>query len=194
MTRQQEKEYTWDDLKAAIGEDFSGGEVQISADPVEAGAIRRYCEPLELDCPLHHDDAIAKQHGYRGIIAPISGINRTFSYPPIWKPGDSTKWPNSDVDARADRQPTGDTRARPLPMPRTTASFATDVEIEYFAPVYVGDVLTTKGRKLVSVILRETSVGYGAFTVFESEITNQDGELVAKTRTGGYAYNPRAKS
>tara|TARA_B100000315_G_C14141986_1_gene391760 strand:- start:303 stop:542 length:240 start_codon:yes stop_codon:yes gene_type:complete len=78
-------------------------------------------------------------------------------------------------------------------MPKTTASFATDVEIEYFAPVCVGDVLTTKGRKLVSVTLRETRVGYGAFTVFESEIHNQRGELVAKMRNGGYAYNPHPK-
>jgi hypothetical protein len=193
MTQQQEKEYTWDDLVAAIGEDFSGGEVQTSADPVEKGAIRRYCEPLELDCPLHHDDEVAKQHGYRGVIAPISGINRTFSYPPIWKPGDPTRYPNADVDARADRQPSGNIRARPLPMPKTTASFATDVEVEYFAPVYVGDVLITRGRKLLSVALRETSVGYGAFTVFESEIRNQNGELVAQVRTGGYAYNPHPK-
>ncbi len=193
MTQQQEEEYTWDDLVAAIGQDFSGGEVQTSADLVEKGAIRRYCEPLELDCPLHHDDEVAKQHGYRGIIAPISGINRTFSYPPIWKPGDPTRYPNSDVDARADRQGGADVRARPLPMPKTTASFATDVEVAYFAPVYVGDVLTTKGRKLLSVALRETSVGYGAFTVFESEITNQLGELVAQVRTGGYSYNPHPK-
>ena len=41
MTQQQEKEYTWDDLKAAIGEDFSGGEIQTSADPVEAEPSKR---------------------------------------------------------------------------------------------------------------------------------------------------------
>ncbi len=193
MTQQQEKEYTWDDLKAAIGEDFSGGEIQTAADPVERSAVRRYCEPLELDCPLHHDDEIAKQHGYRGITAPVSSINRTFSYPAIWKPGDPSRWPSPDLDARADRQAAGSGSARPLPMPKTTASFATDVEIEYILPVYVGDILTTKGRKLVSVVVRETSVGYGAFTVFESEISNQRGELVARTRTGGYAYNPHPK-
>jgi hypothetical protein len=193
MTQEQEKEYTWDDLVAAIGEDFSRGEIETAADPVERSTIRRYCEPLELDCPLHYDDEVAKQHGYRGIIAPVSSVSRTFSAPAMWRPGDPTQWPSPDLDARGDRQATGGVRTRPLPMPKTTASFATDIEIEYFAPVCVGDVLTTKGRKLVSVTLRETRVGYGAFTVFESEIHNQRGELVAKMRNGGYAYNPRPK-
>ena len=77
-------------------------------------------------------------------------------------------------------------------MPPTTAGTVTDIEIEYFAPVYVGDRLKTKGRKLVSVAVRQTRVGFGAFMVFESEVYNQRGELVAKRRSGLYSYNPGA--
>lgn len=193
MTQQEENQYTWDDLVAAVGQDFSGGEVQVAADQVERGAIRKFCEPLEFDCPLHYDDEVARQHGYKGVITPVSSINRTFSYEAIWKPGDPDRWPKPDVDVRADRQAKVGSRERPYPMPKTTASFATDVEIEYFAPVYVGDTLTTKGKKLVSASIKETSVGFGAFTITETEIYNQRGELVAKTRNGGYAYNPRPK-
>ena len=186
---QQEKEYTWDDLANAIGQDFSGGDVRVGADDVERGAIRRFCEPIEFDCPLHHDDEVAKRYGYKGIIAPPSSIYQPFAVGPIWQPGDKTRWPTADYNQAAVRDTSGG-NAPPLPAPKTTAGFVTDVEVEYFTPVYVGDRLTTSGRKLVSVNVRKTSVGYGAFTVFETEIRNQRGELVAALRNGSYAYNP----
>jgi acyl dehydratase len=84
--------------------------------------------------------------------------------------------------------------APPLPQPPTTSGFVTDMEIEYLQPVYVGDRLTSRGRKLLSVNIKRTSVGFGAFTVSESELVNQRGELVARIRNGGYAYNPGATS
>ena len=192
MTQEREREYTWDDLVAAVGQDFSGGEVRVAIEPVERSAIRRFCEPLELDCPLYYDEETARQHGYQGIIAPVSSVASTFTNSGIWKPGDTTRWPTTEPDAPAAQDPGSGAARIPLPMPKTTAGFATDIEIEYFAPVCVGDTLTTKGRKLVSVNLRETRVGYGAFMVFEGEVYNQRGELVAKTRNGSFMYNPGA--
>ena len=50
----------WDEAIEAIGQDFSDGEKHIAADVVELGAIRRYCEPLEFDCPIHYDEATAR--------------------------------------------------------------------------------------------------------------------------------------
>ena len=189
MTEQQKNEYTWEDLVASIGQDFSGGLTLTGADPVERSMIRLFCEPIEMDCPLHHDDEVAKQHGYRGIIAPVSMINQTLTTPPIWQPGQPPRWNSTDADSR-DYPSAAGIYTVPLPKPPTTASFATDIEIEYFAPVYLGDVLTKKGRKLVSVNVQQTSVGFGAFMVFESEIHNQKGELVATQRNGQYSYNP----
>lgn len=183
-----EKEHTWDDLTAAIGQDFSGGVERTGVEPIEWSNIRRYCEPLELDCPIHYDEEVAKAHGYRRVVAPISGISSTFTNQGVWKPGDPTRWPVKDAHGTAVRP--AEAAAPAPPAPRTTAGFATDIEIEYFEPVCVGDRLTAKGRKLVSVRVRETSVGFGAFTVYESEIYNQRGELVARMRNGGYQYNP----
>ncbi len=192
----QEKEHTWDDLVAVIGQDFSGGEVTEAADPVDRSMIRRYCEPLEDDCPLYYDDEVAKRHGYKGAIVPWSAVT-SFTTRAIWSPGQPTRWPTPDKDYTATIRPPGErteSRAIPLPMPRTNAGFATDVEIEYLLPVYVGDRLSSRGSKLVSVTLRETRVGYGAFTVREGEIVNQRGEVVAKTRNGSYAYIAGAKA
>ena len=190
------KEYTWDDLIAAIGQDFSGGEVTVAADPIDRSMIRRYCEPLEDDCPLYYDEEVAKRHGYKGIIVPWSAVT-SFATQAIWNPGDQTKWPMADKDYTATIRPAGERterRAPPLPMPKTNAGFATDVEIEYLLPVYIGDRLSSRGRKLVSVTLRETRVGYGAFQVSEGEIINQRGEVVAKTRNGSYSYIAGAKA
>ena len=187
-----QKEYTWDDLVAAIGQDFSGEDVRTAADAVERGSIRLFCEPLEMDCPLHHDDEVARQHGYEGIIAPASSINQTLCARAMWKPGDPTIWPTPERNFRYSGTP-GSSTAPPLPKPKTTVDLATDIEIEYFDPVYVGDTLTTKGRKLVSVNVRETSIGAGAFIVTESEVYNQLGELVARQRYGSFPHNPRPR-
>ncbi len=179
----------WDETAAAIGRDLSGGETQVAADLVEAGAIRRYCEPLEFDCPLHHDEATARDAGYRGILAPVSGISSRWTRGSLWEPGESTKYPSAERDADMIRRPEG--RMSSLPGPRMPRTFATDVEVEYGAPVCVGDRLTTSGLTLVSVVPKETSVGRGAFVTTESAIHNQMGELVATVRHGGFHYRPR---
>ena len=187
-------ENTWQDLEGAIGKDFSGGETRTGADEVERGAIRKYCEPIELDCPLHHDDDVAKKYGYDGIIAPYSAVHQTFSVEANWKPGDETRWPTNDPDQLFASDPNQGRRGIPLPHPPTSSGFVTDMEIEYVKPVYVGDRLTTSGRKLLSVQVKKTSVGFGAFMTFESEIHDQNGDLVARVRNGSYAFNPGADS
>jgi acyl dehydratase len=179
----------WDETAGAIGRELAGGEKQVAADLVEAGAIRRYCEPLELACPLHHDEAAAREAGYRGIVAPVSGISSRWSRGSLWEPGEPTSYPSADRDADMIRRPEG--RMSLVPGPRMPRTFATDVEVEHGAPVCVGDRLTTSGLRLVSVVPKETSVGRGAFVTTESAIHNQLGELVATVRHGGFQYRPR---
>lgn len=180
-------EYTWADLEAAVGRDFSGGEERTGIDPVEWSGIRRYCEPIELGCPIHYDEAVARAAGYRGVVLPVSATT-TFTSGGVWKPGSPSKWTIKDAHALFTPDPSP--AAPELPAPRTTAGFVTDIEIEYFEPVVVGDRLTSKGRKLLSVNVRETSVGFGAFMIMEGYIYNQRGQLVAVTRNGSYRYNP----
>ena len=180
-------EYTWDDLGDAIGQDFSDGEIHWAIEPVEWTSIRRYCEAIESDFPLFHSDEEARKHGYNGILCPASHI-QNHTGQGLWRPGDPTRWPVSDRNYTASGL--SQARQKPLPAPPTTAAFATEREVEYLLPVCVGDHLGSRGRKLLSVNVRETSVGFGAFTVFESEWLNQNGEVVALSRGGGYQYNP----
>ncbi|HSS61828.1 MAG TPA: MaoC family dehydratase N-terminal domain-containing protein [Candidatus Limnocylindrales bacterium] len=52
---------------------------------------------------------------------------------------------------------------------------------EYFAPVLIGDQITAQGR-VVDVYDKVGSSGDMLFIIFETDYTNQRGELVAKLR------------
>jgi len=181
----------WQPMVDAIGTDFGANMKSVAADMIELGAIRKYCEPLEMDCPLFYDEDVAKAQGYDRIPAPISGISQTWIATPLWSPGKDTIYPNIDRDflPSMDRSAGAD----PMPAPPTTAGFATDVEIEYHRPAYAGDRLWSTGARLISVLPKETSVGKGAFTITESYVYNQDNELIATMRRGAYMYVPNAR-
>lgn len=186
----------WDEVVAMVGQEIKGGlfgDKVVGIEEVERSSIRRFCEPMEMDCPLHYDDEVARAHGYRGIIAPVSSITQTFVDPGQWKPGDPTIFTSAEAHAQPVKPGSGENPFASLPGPKSTAGFATDVEIEYFTDVYVGDRLRMEGNKLLSCIPKETSVGRGAFMVFESRCFNQNDELVAIMRRGLYAYTPHQR-
>lgn len=182
----------WQPMIDAVGQDFSAGAVRKGADDVEMTGIRRFVEPLEFDCPLHYSEEVAKQYGYSGIVAPCSSTT-SWTIPAMWTPGDTPIFTSADRDAQPRRSPVANATGRSAPAPPTTGYFATDIEIEYLQPVVVGDQLTSSGRRLLSVIPKETSVGRGAFLIWESEVRNQRGELVARMRNGTYNYNPHPR-
>jgi hypothetical protein len=186
---QENWEAAWQPVIDQIGNEFSGGEVTVAADDIEKGLVRRYLEPLEFDCPLHYDEAVAKAHGYPGIIAPYSGL-ATWTSAAVWEPGDPPVYTTAERNAPPAFY-RGGGLAKGLPMPPVNAAFATDVEYEYIRPFVVGDRLSMHGRTLLSCLPKETSVGRGAFINVESEVRNQHGELIAISRLGLYCYVAR---
>ncbi len=196
-TTTEEWQTGWQPMMEAVGQDFSGGATQTAIEDIERSSIRRYCEPLEFGCPLHYDAEVARAHGYAGIVAPFSGLTQTWLDPGTWQPGDPENYPTAEPNANGAnlaRRMSGSGGAAEPPQPPTSAAFATDIEIEYFTPACVGDRLTSSGRKLLSVLPKETSVGRGAFMVWENDVHNQRGELVAKLRRGLYQYVPHQRS
>lgn len=182
-------QYTWEDTIAAIGQDFSTGEEHVADELIERTAVERYCEVWEIGNPIYWDAGVAKQAGYPATVVPWSAIKQTFSYRGAWRPGDPTRFPldmHKDATARLGSfSPAG----RPVPAPRTSVGIFTDMEIEFFEPVCVGDRITVRGNKLVGVRPRKTRIGDGAFVNRESDFYNQRGELVARANQGGYSYN-----
>src|SRR5690606_31068682 len=88
----------WQPVIDAVGRDFAPGEARMGADPVERGAIRRYLEPLEFDCPLHTDVETARRAGFADVTMPYTGVI-AWTLPPAWVPGERL-FDSDDRDAQ----------------------------------------------------------------------------------------------
>lgn len=179
----------WQPMIDAIGTDFSDGEVRLGADIVEKGLVRRFLEPLEFDNELHYDESVAKQNGYDDVIAPYSSL-LTWTLPPYWNPGEKL-FVQDGRDAQPENSPVTATFIDIAP--ETTGYFWTNVEVDYIKPIVVGDRLTRVGEVLTSCIPKETSVGRGAFLIWESRVVNEQ-EDVAVVRIETFNYNPHLKT
>ncbi|APW40983.1 hypothetical protein RD110_26260 [Rhodoferax koreense] len=173
-------------MVALVGQDLSDGSVCWGADLVEPGAIRRYLEPLEFDCPLHYDRETARRHGFDDVTAPYTSIG-TFSLPAQWRPGEPLF-----VDAGRNAQPAYSPLrgTRVAVAPPTTGFFATEYGAEYLRAPVVGDRLGRRGNRLLRCDPKATRVGRGAFTLWEYEVVNQRLDVVARCRLGFFFYNP----
>ncbi|WP_181311739.1 FAS1-like dehydratase domain-containing protein [Nocardioides campestrisoli] len=180
----------WQPVAEAVGRDFLDGEVTWGGDPVEAGSIRRYLEPLELDCALHTDRGTARAAGFDDVTMPYTGV-MPWTLPAAWEPG-QVLFDSDDRDAQPVRSAINDSG---LGIgPRTTGFFGTDVEIDFLRPVVAGERLGRRGKRLLSCRPKETSVGRGAFMTWESEVVSDRcgdvPEVVGRIRIGTYAYVP----
>jgi MaoC dehydratase-like protein len=174
-------------MVAMVGQDLSEGTTTWGADRVEAGTIRRYLEPLEIGAAIHYDADAARTAGYDDIVAPATSL-LAFHLPPMWSPGDAPLFGDDDPDAQPLRTPINN--ADTGPAPPTSGFFATDLSVDFLRPVVVGERLGMRGRRLLSCVPKETTVGRGAFSTTESEIVSDRGDVVAVMRVGTYAYDP----
>ena len=142
----------------------------IAPDEVEKGSIRRWLEPKEFDCPLHYDEEIAKSVGYRGIVAPWTMVI-TYGVAPYWKPGD----PHTRLRDPPEQVPLPVLDVVPAPC---TLSFASDIEIEFLAPMYVGDRINCTSE-LTNITYKELKVGKGAFLRQKNTYRNGRSEIIA---------------
>jgi acyl dehydratase len=180
----------WQPMMDVVGTDFSDGVDRPGPDAVEIGAVRRLAEPLEFGCPLHHDRALARQLGYRDVPAPVSSI-LSFTIAPAWQPGEQAVFTDQARDAQPAR--TGTTPRFTGLEPPTSAYFAAEAAADYLAPVVVGDRLRRRGNRLIACVPKQTRVGRGAFTTWQSEIRNQRDELVVRMRNTAFLYVPHGE-
>ena len=178
MDGQEAQTVTLDELQNWIGREheFKG------ADDVTRSDIRRKLEVYCFDCPLHYDDAAAREHGYRGLVAPVT-MTPLWGMPPYWRPGEAIFY-----GPGLREQPGGIRTDLPVVYPR---GVNTATEWEYFEPLYPGDALSGNW-KLVEIKPRETRLGNGIFLTVETSIFKQSGEFVAKNRNTGFRYDEKA--
>jgi acyl dehydratase len=168
---------TWDEAEALIGTTLATWR---GADPVSAADMRRKLEVLGWDCPLHYDDVCARQHGYEGIVSPVS-MARVWAMSAYWASGQPRiggEVVNTPI-AAAGVPGEGD------------VMIATGVSMEYLEPAYAGDRISARAV-LRSVTRKTTRVGSGAFLVVETTFSNQRGEVVAVETATVFRYRERA--
>jgi acyl dehydratase len=178
----------WQPAIDAVGQDFSDGSVEWGADLVEPAILRRFVEPMEINTGIHTDEQAAREAGYDGIVAPSTATVLSLALPPMWSPGDEELYPDDSRDAQPSHSPINNEESSPAP--ETSGYFATDMEVDFLRPVTVGERLGRRGRRLTSCSVKQTSVGRGAFMTWEQEIVSDRGDVVARRRTGYYAFDP----
>ena len=143
------------------------GDIMITE--VEKGAIKRYADAVDDHNPLYWDEEYAKNSRYGCIIAPPGFFG----------------WPTGWVGAK----PTFPTFAK-LSHDEATTTLAQigynrsvdgGMEYEFFHTVRAGDTLVALPR-ITSVSEREGKSGKLIFVSTETTYTNQNGDLVAKSR------------
>lgn len=140
-----------------------------SVDEVTRNDIRRKLEVFGFYCPLYYDEAIARAHGYRTIVAPAAMI-RLWAMGPYWKPGDPPPYPDEP-------EKQGTIHAINIPAPGSEG-VNVGSEWEYFEPLHPGDRISGVW-KLSGVAPKRTRLGEGAFLTTESTYRKQTGEVVA---------------
>jgi acyl dehydratase len=135
---------------------------------ISASDVRRYLQAVGDDNPLWRDDELARSLGYRGRrVPPLLVVELR------WRTGDRS--PENLLESNWSG----------LVYPEGFTNFRNGgQEIEWFAPVYVGDMLTFQSR-LVDIFVRSGRAGPIIFTRTEGDIRNQDGVLVARTTGTG---------
>ena len=148
-------------------------------DEVTRSDIRRKLEVYCFYCPLHYDEVVARDHGYRTIIAPAT-MASLWAMPAYWSPGEPT------IFAPGLTEKNGTVRIK-IPTP-FSKGFNGASEVEYFEPLYPGERLRGT-TKLSEITPKRTRLGDGVFMTSETRLTKLNGDLVAIQRSTAYRYN-----
>ncbi|HZT06123.1 MAG TPA: MaoC family dehydratase N-terminal domain-containing protein [Chloroflexota bacterium] len=154
-------------------------------DEVTLNDIRRKLEVYCFDCPLHYDAEVARAHGYRTVVAPVS-MTGLWGVSPYWTPGEPPPF------APGLRERNGTRRRLEVPEP-FSRGFNASSEWEAFEPLYPGDRLRMS-TALIMIEPKTTRLGDGVFITSETRTYKHSGELVLVSRSTGFRYDPTPES
>lgn len=141
---------------------------------VEKEAIRRFADSVDDPNPLYWDEEYAQKSKHGSIIAPPGFISAP------WFSGRPRKW-----GRRGETVPDETAGVRSAIV---KAGFGRildgGIEYEFSKPVKAGDTITSQSA-IADITVREGRTGKMAFLTTETTYTNQDGEVVAKSRSTG---------
>ena len=149
---------------------FIGQSMGKSVFQIEREAIRRFADSVGDSNPLYWDEEYAKKSKYGSIIAPPGIICAP------WYASRPSPW------GARDEAPKEAALGGPN-MAKAGYGRVLDggVEWEFFTAVKAGDTITAENT-IKDIMEREGRSGKMAFVIRETTYTNQNGEIVAKTR------------
>ncbi len=118
--------------------------------------------------PIYFEDEAAKAQGYKGVVAPPMFLSQVAQ--------GVTRVDNLTTDGLAAG---GNRRDVPLNVHRVMAG---GEEIEFFEPIYPGDIITME-TKVLAIEEKEGRSGRFVIVTRASDCTNQDGVLVGINTT-----------
>jgi acyl dehydratase len=146
--------------KSKLGMEFPAYTFTVEKDKIAEFAIAvSQKENKEQINPIYYDEEAAKKAGYQGIPIPPTFPISTF----FWTGGGlmaTVKTLGIDLNKLLHREE----------------------EYEYFGSIYAGDVITRK-MKVVDMLKKGKRDKIVEVTVLETDLINQRGELVVKSRT-----------
>jgi hypothetical protein len=155
MTQQQEAQsVVTDEMRAAIGKETKP--VTCEVDKTMCRLFARAVGHTDL---IFYDEDVAKQRGYRSIVAPPGFLGT-----PVWQP----KIGSPEAEMAGFRFNVSYKRV-----------LNGGTEYEYFDDICAGDVLQVR-TKITGFNERSGSMGPMLITTRETTYTNQDGKVVAK--------------
>jgi acyl dehydratase len=143
-----------DAMRKAIGVDGPASVAEVTT-----SGIRLFARAVGQTDLAFYDEAVARERGYRGLLAPPGYLGT-----PVFKPGRR----DADSDATG---PQFDTPYKRILNGGTT--------YQYFEPIVAGDVITSRSH-VTEFREREGSMGPMLITYRETVFTRQDGTVVAK--------------
>jgi acyl dehydratase len=143
-----------DAMRAAVGVDGPPSTAEVTT-----SGIRLFARAVGHQDLIFYDEAVAKQRGYRALVAPPGYLGT-----PVFKPGQ--------------RDPEMAAPSYTIPYKRILNGGTT---YEYLEPIVAGDVITSRSH-ITEFREREGSMGPMLITYRETVFTRQDGTVVAKMR------------
>lgn len=144
-----------DEMRAHIGQESEPWTCE-----VDKSSVRMFARAVGHTDPVYYDEAEAQKAGYRSLPAPPGYLGTPIFAPPA-------------ANARA-----GGRRAGPQPSRRLDRMLNGGTDIEYFADICAGDVLTVK-TYVAGYEQRKGSLGEMLITTSKTTYKNQHGDVVA---------------
>ena len=171
------KQGSWQETESFLGKVIA---ISKGVDAVEMGSIRKWLEPKQFYPPIHGDPQAAAKVGYKDVVAPRT-MAFTYGLPAYF--GEDALLEQAGQTATQIPVPV----IFDLPAP-CIRSFATSVDIEFFADMYIGDRISCT-HSLTDITYKTLKVGSGAFLTQEDSYTNQKDELVARAELVIFRFN-----